>query len=166
MNHIIRNELSINSGTASLPGLTFNADKNTGIFNVAADTIGISVGGTEKFRFVTAGDFHATGDGVFFSTTPSDARLKTNIQLITEKVCDKLEQLQPVTYNWIEQMERGGTDFGLIAQEVEAIFPTLIKEKIILGQGDDKFKTIDYQQLTVLLLKGMIEIIQKLNESK
>lgn len=42
-------------GTAAAPGLSFADDLNTGIFRAAADTLGISTGGTERVRVQPTG---------------------------------------------------------------------------------------------------------------
>ena len=43
--------LLIGDGTSSLPSLTNTGDLNTGIYFPAADQVGVTVGGTEVFRF-------------------------------------------------------------------------------------------------------------------
>ena len=43
--------LSVGDGTASLPSYSNVGDLNTGIYFPAADTVGVTVGGTEQFRF-------------------------------------------------------------------------------------------------------------------
>lgn len=40
-------------GNASLPGLTFFGDADTGLFSAGANLLGVSVGGTERARFST-----------------------------------------------------------------------------------------------------------------
>lgn len=42
--------LTLDSGTAALPSLTFTGDTNTGIFRTGADGVGISTGGTSRFQ--------------------------------------------------------------------------------------------------------------------
>ncbi len=44
------------AGSASAPSITANGDTNTGIFFPAADTVGITTGGTERLRIDSAGD--------------------------------------------------------------------------------------------------------------
>ncbi len=44
------------AGTASAPSITANGDTNTGIFFPAADTVGISTGGTERARVDSSGN--------------------------------------------------------------------------------------------------------------
>ncbi|MDO8717060.1 MAG: hypothetical protein Q7J73_09710, partial [Dehalococcoidales bacterium] len=43
------------SGTALLPSFTFNNDPNTGIFRPAADQLGFSTGGTQRFLITSTG---------------------------------------------------------------------------------------------------------------
>lgn len=40
--------LVVQEGTASIPGIRFDSDSNTGVYHVAADTLGISAGGAEQ----------------------------------------------------------------------------------------------------------------------
>lgn len=59
--------LGVADGTVSLPGLTFNADQNTGIYRVGSDNIGITAGGTKIIDVTTAG-FGVAGVGTIISS--------------------------------------------------------------------------------------------------
>jgi hypothetical protein len=93
---------------------------------------------------------------VLAGTCVSDLRFKTNI-LAYPAVLAKIAQLNPVTFDWRaeEFPERHfGTkpSFGLIAQDVERIFPDMVAE-------DDKgFKAVKYHKLPILMLAGMREL--------
>ena len=91
------------------------------------------------------GSIRATGDIL----SNSDARLKKSVQTLPS-LAAKVKKLRPVSFEWIES---GKSDVGLIAQEVEAIFPELVRT------DDNGFKTINYSKLTVFLLKALQEII-------
>jgi hypothetical protein len=54
--------LAAASGTASAPSLTFAADTNTGFFRKGADTIGVSIGGTET-AFIDDDGFNLNANG-------------------------------------------------------------------------------------------------------
>ena len=56
-------QLTTRQGTAALPSYTFISDTNTGIFSPAADTVGISVAGTERFRVNSSGQLTSTSLG-------------------------------------------------------------------------------------------------------
>ena len=97
------------------------------------------------------GEIHSTGDIVGFTTAgASDERLKDNIQNVTEEDYLKLKQLVPVTYSWISDEEKH-KHYGLIAQQVEKIFPELTRKKVF-GQ----YMTINYIGLIPILV-GMIQ---------
>ncbi|MFZ2769803.1 MAG: tail fiber domain-containing protein, partial [Minisyncoccia bacterium] len=69
-------------------------------------------------------------------TCASDSRLKHNINSISGSL-SRIMQLRPVEYEWNENVgELGGTlryvpgrQVGLIAQEMQSVFPNLVKEK-------------------------------------
>ena len=60
------------NGTAAAPGITFSGDTNTGIYNIAADTIGFSAGGAERARIDSNGieliDGTAAAPSISFSS--------------------------------------------------------------------------------------------------
>ncbi|MBX3356523.1 MAG: tail fiber domain-containing protein [Phycisphaeraceae bacterium] len=90
-------------------------------------------------------------------TISSDARLKHDIHTI-EGALDRLLALRGVTYRWNDPLAQGGMDgvyTGLIAQEVEAIFPEWI------GEDSRGFKT-----LTVIGFEGLVvEALRELEQS-
>ena len=60
-------------------------------------------------------------------TQSSDQRLKTNIQsLDTSDTLTLIDQLNPVTFNWIDPSQGSNTQVGFIAQQLQAIFPELV----------------------------------------
>ena len=60
------------NGTATAPGITFSGDTNTGIYNIAADTIGFSANGAERARIDSQGieliDGTAAAPSISFSS--------------------------------------------------------------------------------------------------
>ena len=84
----------------------------------------------------TATDFNST----------SDIRKKDNIVEIDEAVA-KVQALRGVTFDW---KDGSGSSAGVIAQEVEAVLPTLVKE------GADH-KTVVYNGLIGLLVQAVKE---------
>lgn len=141
-----------------------SSDTDTYMDFVSADQLRFVVGGVEMLRIVEStydrigvkqaspaydfdvtGDIRATGDIL----SNSDVRLKRNIKPLTP-VLDKVKQLKPRSFDWIANDK---ADVGLIAQEVEMVFPELVRT------DDNGFKTINYSKLTVFLLKALQEII-------
>ena len=98
---------------------------------------------------------------------PSDRRLKQNIKEL-DSVYDSIKKLSPVTYEWKENNE---SDFGLIAQEYYKIFPftnksNLTGEEPIDENGQPKYYSIDYSKLSVILLQGLKETMDILEETR
>lgn len=99
-------------------------------------------------RFVLYGNGNATLSGTL--TQLSDERLKTNIRPIGSALA-KLSQLQAYTYNW-RDIDRGTEEqIGLLAQEVEAVYPQLVRTD---GRGN---KSVAYQNLVPVLLQAIKE---------
>ena len=135
---------------------------------------------TEKFRFTGTGDLHVDNDIIAFSTTTaSDERLKTNIETI-ENPLEKIKGLRGATYQWKSNQD---SNMGLIAQEVERVFPFLVKENIRrtepllpdlsniedsaeieteiyknTGMLEKKYKGINYESLIGLLIEGIKQL--------
>ena len=82
-----------------------------------------------------------------FNTT-SDARLKDDLQPINDALSSVL-RLQGKTYRWKEDHHK--QDIGLIAQEVEQVFPELV------DQDANGFKAIAYSRLTAVLIEAIKE---------
>ncbi|MEM9847046.1 MAG: tail fiber domain-containing protein, partial [Bacteroidota bacterium] len=148
------NSISYAGATAST--LSGNFDFNSGT-NGTGILIETSVSGVEGGGFYADGDYaviwspgdsdrllrvydeddpssperwYVDGDGDDFKA--SDERLKENIETL-EDIMPRLQTLRGVSYNWKtsvqeqEKGESGSTAIGLIAQEVEAVFPELVQ---------------------------------------
>jgi len=94
----------------------------------------------------------------------SDLRLKSNV-LPFPAVLSKLALLTPVTFDWraAEFPERhfgARRSFGLIAQEVEKVFPDMV---IRDAEG---FRAVKYHQLPFLMLQGIRELKTENDELK
>ncbi len=136
---------------------------------------GASCGG--PYTADIAGECHASS-----FPTSSDERLKTNVQPLAS-VLEKLQKVRGVSFDWnetYEQMGRstGHREIGVIAQEVEKVFPELVTT-----WGEENYRAVDYsrfsavlleaakeQQKTIAGLNGRVEhlesLVQKLLEKK
>ncbi len=154
--------LYVGAGTELLPSLTFNGDPNTGFWGQAADVIGVSLAGDEKYRF-TAGNFHAAADIISNSTTtPSDRRLKKNIRPLKDAL-KRVLQLSGVTFTR-KADKTNATIIGLIAQDVEKICPEVVKEHELLD--GNIYKTIDYPALIPVLIEAIKDQQKQIDELK
>ena len=92
------------------------------------------------------GNLHATGN-----VTTSDGRLKKDIQPLTHAL-DAILKLQGKTYRWKEDTTFANKkDIGLVAQEVEKVFPELVAE------DEQGYKGIAYSKLTAVLIEAIKE---------
>ena len=90
----------------------------------------------------------------------SDIRLKENIVDCKRKALDYIQQFQFKEYDWKKQEDRprqAHTKIGLIAQEVQAVDPTLVYEN-----GDTL--NLDNLRLTTMALKAIQELNQRLEK--
>lgn len=88
----------------------------------------------------------------------SDKRLKENIVDCRHKALDYIQQFQFKEYDWKKQDDRprqAHTKIGLIAQEVQAVDPTLVYEN-----GDTL--NLDNLRLTTIALKAIQELSQRI----
>jgi len=106
---------------------------------------------------------HITGDVAVAGTiiAPSDLRLKEEIQAITDAL-GIISALQPKTYKYKdEQVALHGLSekqqYGLIAQELEEVLPSLISEQAIVGEDGTTYKGVEYAQLIPILMQAMKE---------
>lgn len=98
--------------------------------------------------------------GVFNSTTGaytsvSDRSLKTNIISLTSTI-DKVMALQPSSYEYIDNNPTNRKSIGLIAQDVEAIFPEFVYKNLDERTGKEVY-TMDYAGMSVIALKAIQE---------
>ena len=84
----------------------------------------------------------------------SDARLKENVTDATPKL-DDLNKLRVVNFNLKEDPDKR-KQIGLIAQEVEQVFPGLVDT-----EGDEKIMSVKYSVLVPMLLKAVQELNAK-----
>jgi Chaperone of endosialidase len=88
--------------------------------------------------------------GLFWSVV-SDARLKKNIAPVADAL-DRLLQLRGVSFEWNEPEKmagRTGQQLGLVAQEVEEVFPEWVET------GPDGTKSLNLQGFEALLIEAL-----------
>ncbi|NIO86815.1 MAG: hypothetical protein GTN68_40335 [Candidatus Aminicenantes bacterium] len=86
--------------------------------------------------------------------TPSDVRLKKNVKTL-EGALDKILQLRGVTFEWKEPEKQGnltGFQIGMIAQEVEQVFPQWV------DTGSDGYKILTIRGFSALAVEAMKEL--------
>jgi len=101
-------------------------------------------GGLATFDFSCAGIYYNT------LAARSDKRLKNTIESISNELIAKYLQLRPVSYYWNQEKSNDTKlQYGLIAQEVEPLFPEMVNT----GTDEMQTKSVNYQALHALSLK-------------
>lgn len=112
----------------------------------------------------------------------SDKTLKTNIKEFNDSIVDKMNNIKVYNYNYKSDYDDEITTYsgeavllenmpeqrwGVIAQEIEEIFPELITESVVLIDGENKkVKSVDVYGLTVLTLEYAKELKAEIESIK
>ena len=127
--------------------------------NLAHGRVGIDVM-NPGYDLDVGGECHASS-----FPTSSDSRFKTNVKTV-DNALERLTQIRGVTFDWNEKYEAlgrstGHRELGVIAQEVEEIFPELVTT-----WGDDNYRAVDYGRLTGVLIEAIKELKTENDEVK
>jgi hypothetical protein len=100
----------------------------------------------------------------------SDCKYKENITEI-DSALDKIEAMRGVEFDWNELGEeeafRKGHEVGVIAQEVQAVYPQAVRE--VYKEREDYVATalvVDYEKFTPLLIQSIKELKVKVDNIK
>ena len=137
--NLINGDLAVSGSTQS--GGTGYFTNNLTVGDIEANT---------SYPMYVVGDIAATGNIIAYVS--SDERLKTHINPL-ENSLEKLKRLSAVDFLWKDRSKGWGmnhpTDIGLLAQEVEKEFPSLV------GKMDDGYKGIRYDRLVPVLVDSI-----------
>jgi hypothetical protein len=87
------------------------------------------------------------------SCSSSDARLKNIKSAISPaSALAEIGELKPIVYTWKDPKQGTGDQIGLVAQDVEKVFPSVV------GVGPDGHKTLDYARLVAPLVAAVQEL--------
>ena len=90
----------------------------------------------------------------------SDKRLKKDIQIIPSAL-DKVLQLEGISFQWKDEGKGSGINLGLIAQDVEKVFPELVSTNENTG-----LKSLQYGNLVAPLVEAIKEQQKQIEELK
>lgn len=126
--------------------------------NVQFNSLGVGTAGS-----TTAGEIRATNNITAYYS--SDAKFKENIRPI-ENALDKIKVIGGKEFDWTDEYidAHGGEDgyfiakedFGLIAQDVQKVFPKAVKTR------PDGSLAVDYTKLGVLAFQGIVELLKRI----
>ena len=113
--------------------------------------------GTHLFRVDQNGKGHFKNDVVAFYSSFSDERLKKNITTLDSSTClDTVCGLQAVEYEWKDTDEKhSGPQIGLIAQQVEAVEPRVVKHEQRGLEDETTYKQVEYDKLVPMLIESI-----------
>ena len=103
-------------------------------------------------------------------TSSSDERLK-NITGIIDSAVDKLMTLRAVNFSW-KSDNTSKENLGLIAQDVEKVFPQIIDKNKLAGspnnpqKDETEYLGVRYQELIPILVKAIQELKQEIETLK
>lgn len=84
----------------------------------------------------------------------SDARLKEHVSPFVNSL-DRVYQIEPVNFIWKEGAERSGADVGVIAQQLEQVYPDAV------SRGQDGYLRVNYEKLVPLLIGAVKELADR-----
>jgi hypothetical protein len=122
----------------------------------------VVIGACQPQFAANPGELEVVGRDIWVNGLPtaSDRRLKKNIQVI-DSALYKLSRISGYTYDFKSGEELGfgmpmGKQTGIIAQELEGVFPYPLKK------GGNDFYGVDYTKLIPLLIEGIKEQQQQI----
>jgi hypothetical protein len=156
-------------GTTSLNG--YNGASWGGEFQMSADGIRIwSNGYGEGLQCYMWQNADLYIGGTLYQNNWSDEKYKDNVSDI-ENALDKVNAIRGVEYDWnnlaFEETGREGHDVGVIAQEVQAVYPFAVRE--VDKEKQDHIQTalvVDYEKLIPLLVQSVKELSAEVNVLK
>lgn len=133
-------------------GSTTSSFNNELLLSNTSQSTGVGTGGslTVKGGASINKDLYVGGT----ITSSSDSRLKENITELDGDYLRLIDQIRTVKYNLIGQ---DSPQYGFIAQDFEKSFPELIKRP-----DENGYYSLDYQKMTVILLKCIKELKSKI----
>ena len=154
-------------GTAVLAAVNSTGSGNQ--FGISS-SLGSTANNTNSAHFqggtAGAGNWYLLGNGT--TTYTSDQRLKKNIETTRDGYLADICRLRVVKYNWRNDAEGTDKELGLIAQEVEQVFPRLVQDDLNKISPDDEtlYKTLKGSVIPYMLLKAIQELKAELDELK
>lgn len=163
-------------------GLTHSTGYGAGIFGTITNHTGVAI--TGRYAGYFDGPIYVTGNVSSISyMTPSDIRLKENVQPLNEttdkgSTLENVLNMNVIKYNYKERElsavvtdtlstpvsgnDAGSqvTHYGLSAQELQDIYPDLVQE------GQDGYLTVNYVELVPILIRSIQELKEELDELK
>jgi hypothetical protein len=151
---------SLSIGGTATTATTANATNTSNNFQM--NSLGVGTAGSG-----TAGEIRATNNVTAYYS--SDKKFKENVKDI-ENALAIVKAIGGKEFDWTDAYikEKGGADgyfvqkadFGVIAQDVQAVFPKAVRAR------DDGSLAVDYAKLAALAFAAIVELNEKLEQLK
>lgn len=105
------------------------------------------------YVFMGNGDMVAAGNVIAYS----DPRLKEDITKIESPV-EKLKKLNGMRFRWKQNSilgHPGEYDYGVLANEVQEVFPEIVADSMHDSPDGDRYKTVAYDKLVPVLIEAV-----------
>jgi len=152
------NQIVVTNGSGSITLSTPQAINTASSVQFGSFGVGTAASGT-------TGEIRATNNVTAFYS--SDRKFKENIKPI-EGALDKVMAIGGKTFDWTDAYitEHGGedgyfvnkADFGVIAQDVQAVFPQAVRTR------EDGSLAVDYEKLSALAFAAIKELSEKVEK--
>lgn len=152
------NQIVVTNGSGTITLSTPQAINTASSVQFGSFGVGTAASGT-------TGEIRATNNVTAFYS--SDRKFKENIKPI-EGALDKVMSIGGKTFDWTDAYitEHGGedgyfvnkADFGVIAQDVQAVFPQAVRTR------DDGSLAVDYEKLSALAFAAIKELSEKVEK--
>ncbi len=133
------------------PGTNVVSQANT--MAIMGGSVGINMV-NPSYPLDVNGNIRATNVSV-----PSDIRFKEKISVITDPL-ENISKIRGVTYYWKDSAKGTDKQMGVIAQEVEKVFPEVVSE------DQDGYKSVSYEKLVAVLIEAVKELKLENDELK
>ncbi|QEC66740.1 tail fiber domain-containing protein [Panacibacter ginsenosidivorans] len=83
-----------------------------------------------------------------------------------DKVLDKVMQLKPSLYHFTKQQSNDRRFMGMIAQEVQPLFPEAVYEQLGKNDKAEDYLSLDYTTFGIIAIKAIQEQQKEIEELK
>ena len=119
-----------------------------------------NVGGVNNVKWRVEADGDTISDTNSYT---SDERVKRNIEPITNGL-EIVQQLKPISFEWIEGWSKDGINYGFTAQDLEKVLPSLVRDdgldspQFLKDQGVETIKATRPNDILAILVSAVQEL--------
>ena len=158
-------KLTVDGGDMMVQGANNNAGVSDLLPGYTRGDYGVFYSSANHIYFAVGSSYISYISGGSGQYTVSDARLKENVVTLTGAL-DKVKQLRGVSHTWKNTDMGTDTSIGMIAQEVEAVYPELVGDGGLPNdnEGNEPMKSVNYANLTPVLIEAIKELEARVKE--